>query len=342
MVGKGRVKERVLELLSKYPEGLLQSSIHKALGISKSRSCEVLKELESLGLISRVKVGNQYIIKLVRKAPSEEVEGVVRVLTIGIVWSSEYPFLTPYAKLLRERYGIDLRIKVYPNALQATWALVNGELDLVLSPLITQLYAYALTKGLRVIGGGAYGGASLMEVIGGKAGTIASSELSTMDCCRAIVLREGLADAGDIIYFTKPEEILHLVKKGLVRYVVVWHPLTDYLASKVRVKEIIKCSDVDVSYCCTLAASTKLSRELRRGLALTYLDALSEFKRDPKKCIEWYSAKVSIPKEVVEKGLKTYGLRAEIDKGLVSKLLSKVGINLPAPTKLGDAIETYY
>ncbi len=335
-----RVKELVLELLRRYPEGIPQSMIHKLINASKSRVCEVLQELENAGVIIRVKIGKQYLIKL-RTAKEVALRRVTkRRLNLGIVWSSEYPFIAPFAKILRSRYGIDLEVSVFPNALLATWALVNGDVDLVLSPLITQLYAYSLTKSLRIIGAGAYGGSVVLENPNAKYDIVASSELSAMDACRSVAIRE-LINVRNTYYFSKPEdEVMKLLREGRVRYFVVWHPLIDKL-SMFGLRRIISCDELGIDYCCTLAASVRIERRLRSLLARVYEEALKEYSRDPSKWFEWYSLKVGIPVDTIKRGQILYKLRPYLDVNTISRMLGRIGISVPSYEIIKEAIETY-
>jgi len=335
MVG---VKDLVLRLLSQHPEGVLQSSIHRAIGTSKSRVSEVLRELEAAGVISRVKLGNQYLVKALKPYEGRGVEG--RVVKLGVVWSSEYPFIAPFAKELRDRFNYVLDVTVYPNALRATWALVRGEVDLVLSPLITQLYAFSLTKALRIVGGGAYGGAAVMEGSPRYPNVVASSELSAMDACRAAALGEEVPKGLKTVYFSRPEDAVRLAIEGRARYFVVWHPLTERL-SLLGLKHVALCKDLEITYCCTLAASVRLNQFLRRRIALTYSKAIEEFVREPGRWVEWYSAKVGLPVDVVRRGLGMYSYRPYLDKALIGRMLSRVGLQLPDPNAALNAIEEF-
>lgn len=333
---RSSIRDSILKLLEEHSEGVFQSVIPLALGISRSRVSEILNELEDQGIIVRIRIGNRYLIKLSKE---ETLVKEYRILRLGLVWSSEYPFITPFTKYLEKYLGIRINIRVYSNALQTTWALVSGDIDLALSPLITQLYMYSLTKSIRIIGGGAYGGSYIFEVRGKAKNKVASSEMSAMDTCRAISLREGVIEAENTYYFTRPEEINELIRKREAKYAIVWHPLTEYLPRKHRLKSIASCMDMGVHYCCTLAASTRLNRELRSKIARIYEKAIKSFTRNPRKWIEWYSVKVSIPADVVKRGLKTYKYRIELNKKLINEMLRRLGIALPAPTRLEEAIE---
>lgn len=333
------VRDKVVKLLAENPNGIPQSHIHKTLGVSKSWVSEILRELESCGLVVRAKVGNQYLVKagegLTKRSRGE------RTLRLGLVWSSEYPFVAPFTKLLREELGYGLEILVYPSALSATWSLVRGDVDLALSPLITQLYAYALTKAVRVIGGGAYGGSAVMRCREREPDLIASSELSTMDVCRALAIKEGFLNPLGTYYFSDPiGEVVKLASEGMIGGAVVWHPLTERLKA-LGFETLVECGDLGIRYCCTLAASTKLDEGLRERISITYAKALEKFARSPEDWIRWYSAKVGIEADVVKNGLKQYRVRAYVDKSEVLDMLRRVGVEVPDPSALVRAIEAH-
>jgi len=334
---KSSVKDRIIMLLNENKEGIPQSLIHKILNVSKSWVSEILRDLELSGVIERISVGHQYIVRI-RKTPVKEVKSSINSLKIGIVWSSEYPFLTPFAKKLRRDLDIDLDVVVYPNALRATWALVNGEVDLALSPLITQIYAYSLTKALRIIGGGAYGGAAIIENENAHSDIITSSELSTMDLFRAIAINSKLVHPSKTIYLSKPEDIFRLINKLGVRYFVIWHPILEKLVSR-GFKIIARWDDFDLGYCCTLAASIRIHSRLRRRIAIQYHEAIEYFIKSPEKWIDWYAAKVGISSGIIRRGLKYYGFRPYLDIKLIYNALKNANIMVPDPSTIKKAIE---
>ena len=271
------VYRRVLEVLSQHPEGVPQSTLYKVLSVSKSYISRVIKDLERLGLVYRVRVGNTYIVKVSRPA-TRVFTG--RRLALGVVWSSEYLFLGHFAKLLRDRLSIDLEVKVYPSALRATLAIVLGEVDSVLSPLVTQLYAYAISKSFKIVGGGAYGGAAIYEIIHAKEDTVISSEMSTMDLCRSLAMDKGVIEATNVEYFNSPEEAINNVKMGRARYAVVWHPLTQSIES--LGKRVAECTDFEeIRYCCTFAVSNTVSEDYIEKIAEIYRESIEKFQREP-------------------------------------------------------------
>jgi predicted transcriptional regulator len=330
------IKEKVLKLLSNYPEGILQSSIYRALKVSKSRVSEVLKDLEALGLIVRVRVGNQYVVKS-RVQVGDVLKG--RVIRLGIVWSSEYPFIAPFIKLLKDRLGFEVRVTVYTNAITATSALVRNEVDLALTPLITQLYAYSLTKSLRILGGGVYGGSAVMVDKSSGTDEVLCSEFSTMDLCRLLAVNDGFIDSSTTKYFSNPlTDLLPNIRYRRFKYVVVWHPLTEYLRMH-NYEYVVSCSDLGIRYCCTLASTTAIDTDLRSKISEVYQVALEEYSRDPSKWVEWYSVLVGISPDLIVKSISEYKLQPYIDLGLIRETFSKARLGIPDISSLLGAFE---
>jgi len=336
---RSRVRDEILNLLkSREGELIPQSYIHRSINASKSRVSEVLKLLEVEGLISRVRVGNQYLIKLLDVSSSQPKHRLSK-LRVGIVWSSEYPFLTTFAKNLRNGLGVSLEVVTYLSAVQATKALALGEVDLALSPLITQLYFYVTFKTLKVIGGGAYGGSAVMvnPEVGDE--VIYSSELSTMDLIRAIVASEERIHPERTGYFSSPEEALRLASLRKSKYMVVWHPLYRDLMKK-GFKVFVKGEDLDVRYCCTLAASTTLPKEFRERLSRVYTSSLSEYVKNPERWVVWYSSSVGIPSDIVKSGLSEYRINEVVDEGGVREYVRKSKLAVPDVDLMLKALET--
>ncbi|MCD6324478.1 MAG: MarR family transcriptional regulator [Desulfurococcales archaeon] len=337
MPRKSVVRERVLHYLTEVGGPVPQSSIHRVLGLSKSRVSEVLNDLEDEGLIRRFSLGNQFLVEAVAEAPRSE--HLPKTLKVGVVWSSEYPFLTPYAKRLA-REGIKLKLVVFGSAVDAVKSLIMGEIDLALAPLITELHFYASFRNIKVIGGGAYGGASvLVRRDGGGEDAIGSSYLSTMDVLRASALMKGEVDAGDTLYFRRPSEAVKLVRKGEVRYMSVWHPLTKELIAQ-GMKPLADLEQYGIKYCCTLAASSALPPHVRRFLRRTYSEALDDFIKSPGRWFEWYSLQIGIGVDVVKDGWRHYKINKHITRRDVIKYLRSLGYSVPEPAIVAEAVDS--
>jgi predicted transcriptional regulator len=334
------VREKVLEALRMGAGELVpQSYIHKSLKISRSRVSEILGELEREGLISRVKVGNQYLIKLLdfRGEPPSR----LRVFRVGLVWSSEYPFLTIFAKKVKEELNAIIKTVVFTSSIQATKALVLGDLELALTPTITQLHFYSAFKNFRIIGGGAYGGSKVLVKDSASAHTTYSSELSTMDLVRSLSMREGIIPADTLTrYFRSPEEILKAISAEAVKYAVVWHPIYRRL-ERAGYREVLRSEDLEVMYCCTLAASTVVPEETRRVLSKVYRESLEEYRKAPERWVDWYSLQVGIPRDVVLDGVREYKVNPVLNKVELRKYAGKIPVEIPsADTVLNEVLET--
>ncbi|RLG79265.1 MAG: hypothetical protein DRO10_00520 [Thermoprotei archaeon] len=328
MPKKSIIREKLLKLLSEGGE-VPQSLLPRLLNASKSRISEVLKILDAEGLIIKKKIGNQYLISLKKEYQISLKKEWRKVLRIAVVWSSEYPFLTTFAKKLSER-NLKLRLSVYPSAIEATTAAIRGEAELVLAPLITELYVAVWTRNLRIIGGGATGGAYILKHPEVETGVVISSKLSTMDALRAVAIKEGEVPAERTFYFSKPDELIKSVKRKEVEYAVVWHPLTKKLVN-LGMKKIHNIIDYDFLNCCTLAVNTSLSPSLRALLGKIYEASLEEFSKNPKRWIEWYSLNVGInPQIVSDAWAGEYRVSNYVDRKYVEKLLNRVGISIPS------------
>ncbi|MEM4032465.1 MAG: hypothetical protein QW501_03060 [Zestosphaera sp.] len=339
MPPRPRVREKVLEALrARAGELVPQSYLHKSLRTSRSRVSEVLSELEREGLVTRVRVGSQYLVKLLDF--SGEPVGRLKTLHVGIVWSSEYPFLSLFAKKVKEKLNAVIKISVFASSVQATKALVLGDLELALTPAITQLYFYAVFKDFKMIGGGAYGGSKVLVKDSVNAHTTYSSELSTMDLVRSLTTREGIIPTDTLTkYFRSPEEILKAAYTGAAKYVVVWHPIYRRL-EEIGYREVLRSEELGVTYCCTLAASNTVPKEMRRALSRIYRESLEEYVKAPEKWVEWYALQVGIPRDVVADSLKEYRVNPSLSRVELYRYASRIPIEIPSiNTILGDLLE---
>lgn len=337
MPPRSRVREKVLEALRERAGELVpQSYLHKSLEISRSRVSEILSELEQEGLVTRVRVGNQYLIKLLDL--DKERVTKPKILRVGVVWSSEYPFLSLFAKRVKKELNAVLEVSVFTNSIQATKALVLGDLELVLAPTITQLHFYSAFKNFKIIGGGAYGGSKILVKDSVSTQTVYSSELSTMDLVRALSIREGLVPADALTkYFRKPEEVFKAASTGSVKYAVVWHPIYKKL-EELGYREILRSEELDVTYCCTLAASSIVPRETRYVLSRLYKNSLEEYRKAPEKWVEWYALQVGIPRDIVVGSVKEYKVNPFINKTELYKYANKIPIEIPSIGNILDEV----
>jgi predicted transcriptional regulator len=327
------VFQKIIDILAKNPNGIPQSYIHRSLSVSKAYISIILKGMEKQGIIYRTKIGNTYIVKLAGKAPLNN-----KVLRLGIVWSSEYLFLGHFAKTLKNLYNIDLTVNVYSNALQATLAIIRGEIDAVLSPLVTQLYAYILSRNIVIAGGGAGGGATLYEFPKSKTDIIISSEASSMDLCRLIASKRKIIEHEGVRYFTTPNEALEFIKRGKARYAVIWHPLTEFV-KPIEHRVVIDCGEFEeIKHCCTLALSKFIGIENIEKISAAYRNAIIEFLHSPVKFIDWYSSITNIDSSILRKALNAYRYTYEIDSKDIQTVVDAININIPQKHAMLNAI----
>ncbi|MEM0213789.1 MAG: hypothetical protein QW348_06000 [Ignisphaera sp.] len=326
--------ESILDILSRHADGVPQSFLYRALPFSKSYISIVLRELERRGVVHRVRIGNTYIVRLA-KPFTKSFHG--KRLVLGIVWSSEYLFLGHFAKMLRDSLSMDLDVKVYPNAVSATLSILMGDVDAVLSPLATQLYLYPISKSFKIVGGGAIGGGFIYEIGDGAEGVVASSELSTMDLCRAVASERRLINEESVLYFNSSQQAIEIARGRGARNIVVWHPIT-YEIEKMGGKRVGECIEFEeTKHCCTLAISDRVPPEMVEKIATIYRQSIDVFKREPSRFLDWYSTLTGIDTALLRDALKVYRYDGELDHKSIDKLIRFMNIKIPHIQKLENA-----
>ncbi len=303
-----------------------------ALGVSKSSVSEAVSRLEEEGLVRRIRRG-----PLVLVYPSGR-EGTLkpRILRLGIIRAAEYPFIPVFIKAM-QNHGYHVDVRIYSNGLDATFDLVSGRLDLALTPMVTQLYYYALTERITIIGGGAAGGALVVEHSMGRDSYAASTKISTMEYCLA---RSGvLANVERMIYVHGGEDIVELLRRKKVRYAAIWEPYAREALSIEGVRPVESCLGLGVAHCCTLAAGRILDPNLREKIAEIYGNAIEEFMRDPRRWLEPYSRIIGINTSTLAASLETYTFKPHVDPAEAYSMLIRGDIKIPNPSIVFDAIE---
>lgn len=338
--GRGSLRHRLLELIAAEP-GLSVSEIAARLGASKSTVSVLVRRLEHEGLLHRVRRGPLVLVYPARATRSRDEEdagrGPAQRLRLGIVRAAEYPFIAHLAKMLRQR-GVELKVVVYDNGLDASFDLVSGRLDLALTPLPTQVLFYALTGRLRIIGGGAYGGAYVLESRAARSYAAYTTRASTMELCLNVSSVGDHAEA--VVYASTGQRIAEALLRGSARYAALWEPYASQALSRGGVKVVTACSDLGVENCCTLAANPqRLDTEQRSLVARLYREALAEYQRRPSAMLEWYSSLTGIPVDTLRRVLSSYRIAHEVDPATAEKMLERAGMKIPRPAVAREAIE---
>ena len=191
------IEKKIVELLENGET--LQSNIYKALSVSKSRVSEVLKDLEERNVISRQKIGKNYLVSL--NSYVKEIGGSIR---IGIIRSSEYGYIIPLRKMVKDR-GIELNVKVYDNGIEVMKDLVMGKLDFGISPTISQIFFAYAGFPVKMVAPAGSGGGYLFSNTNDKKPRALSSRLSTMELImRTAVNSSIMRDPAQVSYFDDP------------------------------------------------------------------------------------------------------------------------------------------
>jgi predicted transcriptional regulator len=318
------IKKRVLEFLKNYQGSYIpQSHIHRALGVSKSRISEILRELESEGFIIRQNIGKSKIVYVNPGIFEKYLEIQHRVLKIGIVYSSEYLFLGGFIKRLKKR-GFSVNILIYRDGLRASRALAEGLVHVTLSPLVGQLYLYPTYRTYRIILAGLQGGFRVLRKVGSS--RVYSSMISTMDYVRYYSQSKGLVEASTTIYYSDPSN-LHIARRD-GGFVVTWHPV--YLElEKWSFKTLYTPSDLDVEFCCTLGVSNTITQREYKILEKTYIEALDEYSSRPSRYIDYYSTITGIDTSILKSAIKEYSVSSELSLKTINKVLYTYTPTLP-------------
>ncbi len=317
-------REEVLRVLEKAgEEGVLQSELSRLAGLSRSYVAELLKELEREGVVRRFRVGKRsFIVKLSRILKPVEKP---KVLELGVLRASEYAFLPLWRKLAREK-GLDFKVIIYEDALTLTKDLAAGRLHLALSPLYTQVAVCSLTGGLKVIGGGSLGGATLVvretleDVRDVEA--VATTRVSTMEFLVGVLAASELRGVGlSVRYISHPEEAFYLLRRRLVDAVNMWEPYSSILIGKGCRRGFDYSELLGSYYCCTLAASASLSEERVEEVRKLYERAISESRRRFEECAEQLALMIGLPVDIVKKTARRYSYLEYVDLEILRESL---------------------
>lgn len=298
-------RERIIETLKKYGD-LYESELYKLAGLSKSRTAEILRDLEKEGLIKKtVIMGKNKKISLVRE----------KFLRIGIIRAAEYPFIMPFIKKLKN-YGIDSQIIIYNNGLELTKDIVNGKLDLGLSPLIAQVF-FSKTFGLEIVAGGAKGGAG---IVGDCTDIVGSTELSSMELWTLLTLKEA-----EIEHFNSPEELINALRTRKVHSIAIWEPYYSMLAKTGSYK--IK-QPFEAYHCCTLGMRKELSY-MKDKIKRIYEEAFISFKESKDRWVSDYANLLNMDYNILRESVNAYEFDSYFNLKEALKILQKMNVYIP-------------
>ncbi len=296
---RGRLADRILDFLSTGEK--TQVEISRALGLSRSRTSEILSELEIQGKIVRRKISERTIeVRLNRDSN----------LIVGILPSSEYVYLIE----AMEDLGLNYILKIFNNSLEGFKELILGHIDILASPLVSGYIFFLLDERIKPIMGIAMGGGGVIKR--SNQGLLGTTPFSKMD--RLSRQQSGF----QIVYYKGIEELLQAYEQRKVDAISIWEPyLTLYGGEPENIKET----------CCALFGN--LDKDHREKLIRKYSE-LTASKLAPERGIKIISSKLGLEPDLIEKSLKSYKFDHSISKDDLERQLKALGIGMAK--NLGD------
>jgi predicted transcriptional regulator len=300
--------------------GALQSELVETTGYSKSTISYFLKKLEGEGVVYRRREGSGFRVWL------RGFESSSKLIKVGIVRAAEYPFVFDFKSRLEER-GLGVHLRVYEDGVSLMGDLVRDRIDVGLSPLITQLVFYAVSRGkFKIVASGVSGGGSIVLRRGvalSDVRKVGSTLASTMDVCLATYLRErGLSDV-EVVYFDGPQRMVEALERGEVEMLSIWEPYSSVLEAKGH-RRIARFSEfMGVFPCCLLAMNLK-----DEGLEGLVAEALAESlsKKDFAEYASRLGGLINADPEVVRRCLAEYEFHPKFETRDVKDYLRAVGL----------------
>ncbi|MDK2795210.1 MAG: hypothetical protein PWQ58_409 [Archaeoglobaceae archaeon] len=287
-----KAEDRILSLLEIAKErGVLQSEIVRKLNLSKSTVSEILSALEERKAVVRTEVSpKSYRVWLTKYYP-QPIEGVLR---IGILKASEY------ARVVSAGSKVDAIFRVYRNGIEATKDLVQGSIDLVASPLITQIFFGVLMKNIKIIRAVAMNGSGVAYSNGRDFGC---SEFSTMErILRKFMKAKGISQR--IRFFSSPEEMI--AEFPNLYGVAIWEPYLSMLEPAEYFDSVI--GDF---VCCSLAVNEEFL-QVNNDLFEKFL---AEYERSkPEDGVEYLSELIGFSKDLIARSLSSYEFEVSFEE----------------------------
>ncbi len=302
-LAKKRISEvKLLSLILNYGS-LNASELARISGYSRSWVWKTLRRLEKEKVVRLEKKGGTLVAYPAEKSHK-------KLLRIGLLKASEYPYIIPFARRLKNHYS-EIEILVYDEAFKLAYDIALGKVQLGMAPAISHLIVHRISGGLSYIfAGGSKGGAGIIE--GRKGEGHVTTMASSMELCSEL---NHLPHPR--IYLRKGEDIIRYVKKGQARYGVVWEPFL-YQAAR----NGLKTRPCDLPFCCLLGGNANL-KEDHETISKLFEQAVAEARRriDDPVLIDAYANIIGIDRTLVKNTVKSYEYLESPPMNDLSKLL---------------------
>ncbi len=332
----GKAERSTLQILRENGEAY-QSDIVRATGFSKATVSEVIKGLEKKRLVRRSKVGRNSKIVMI-----EAGRRPANTLRLGFTRATEYAFLVPLKKALRED-GIALEFKVYDNGVSVARDLSLLRIDLGIAPTLTLFMSHSLDSPFKIIGPAGSGGSSILESPrheekphGSARGVC--TRMSTMELLmRSAINRHIIPDMVELAYAASPDEMSMSLMDGSSDVCSIWEPYATMLEAK-GAKRLLRYSDISDHVCCAVAAGNHLERALVSKLSNRCASSMAALRGDADSFTAAYSALAGLESSTLRRVSREYSYPAELSGDSVARQLEAAGLNLPSPSSFRDAM----
>lgn len=333
-----------------------QSELPRQTGFSKSRISEVLSSLEEKGLISRTSLGKNFRIRFANigeKAgaksckSNEKGKSNDQILKLGLIRASEYPFVIPFEKVLRERLGVRLRFILYDNGIDLSRDLSLLRLDLGIAPTLTHFVFYSIGSPIKMIAPAGSGGAAILAKKSSSISpdrrefSVGTTKLSTMELMLRSYMKDGeIPKSSSVKYFSSARQMIDAASLGQVDAACIWEPYSSMLLKKRGFKRLLRYGDDEEEgeTCCAVAAGNHLELDTLNRLATIFGEALESYQRNPDRYLAPYAALMRYDEKLMRVASREYAYPQRLDPNKLSKQFERAGIEIPLPSSVKGAV----
>ncbi len=343
----GKVEQAILEILEMSQAGeIFQSDLVRQSGFSKSRVSEVLSSLELRGLISRTPLGRNSRIAYeggFQHNTRNAAKRSGKVLRLGMIRASEYPFILPLEKILRNRIGVTLRFVFYDNGLDLSRDLSRMRLDLGIAPVLTHFVFYSTGSPIRMIAPAGAGGAAILarsRRTSKRELEVGTTKLSTMELMLRSSIKEGdVPGTSFVSYYQSPRRMVQDLESGGVDAACLWEPYASILLRKSKFERLATYAESDGDHlCCALAAGNHLDPDVLKQISGSFNESLDAYRKNPERYTGPYSKMLNYDSKLVEISSKEYTYPSELNPYRLAKQFEHAGIKIPLPSTVKDSI----
>jgi predicted transcriptional regulator len=344
----GNAERIILDLLAWAAGGeAYQSDLVRQSGFSKSRISEVLSYLEENGLVTRIPLGKNFRVISTRQIRKREIHASKeKFLRLGIIRASEYPFVLPFERLLREKLDTKLNIATYDNGIDLSRDLSLLRLDLGIAPVLTHFMFFSVGSPIKMIAPAGSGGATILvnksdkRKLRDQPYVVATTKLSTMELMLRSSISEGeVPSNSEIQYCDSPRRMMNAALSGSVDAVCMWEPYTTILLKEHRrFKRLLDYDDSGEHVCCALAGGNHLGINSINRIARVYSESLDEFRKSPERFLGPYAAFMRFDEKLMRMVAGAYTYPTELDHNGLSRQFEQAGIKIPIPNNVKDAV----